>query len=77
LLDLFSAVVRKNSCIFIVLFGRIAIEEGVEGVAVPVDVDNKRDGVGLIEREQKLLQEVDLAVKVFPWLPPNAVEVIA
>lgn len=75
--DLSTAVVGKESRVVRVFLGWVAVEEGVERVTVPVDVDYQSDWVGFVESMQVFLERVYLAMVVLPRLSPYSIEIVS
>ena len=44
---------------------------------MPMKIDDQRYRVGFVERVQKFLERVDLAVIVLSGMPPYAIEIVS
>lgn len=75
--DLPAAVVGKEPRVVRIFLGWVAIEEGVERVTVPVDVNYQSNWIRLVESMQVLLERVYLAVVVLTRLPPYPIEIVS
>lgn len=77
LFDLFTTIVWKNSCILALLLRRIPIKKWVQWVTMTMDVNDERDRVEFVQREEEFFDEVNLAVIVLSRLPPDSIQIVA